>query len=82
MITTDYIKEKIQTAMPGSMVEVEDQSQYHIEDEPTGAHIQVNITYSGFEGKTLLEQHQMIYQILQEEMKEKIHALKIITKVC
>ncbi|MBS3123536.1 BolA family transcriptional regulator [Candidatus Woesearchaeota archaeon] len=78
---TDQIKQKIELALPGAEVNVLDQSSEHQEHNPVGAHIEVQITYSGFAKKSLLEQHQMIYKILQEEMKEQIHALKIKSKI-
>ena len=74
------IKEKIESALPGSTIQVVDESEGHLEHNPTGAHIAVNVTYSGFEGKSLVEQHKMIYDILREELKEQVHALKIRTR--
>ncbi|HLC96191.1 MAG TPA: BolA family protein [Candidatus Nanoarchaeia archaeon] len=75
------VKQKIQKELPGSEVTVIDQSHDHIEHNPTGAHIGVKVKYKGFEGKSELERHQMIYPILKEELKQKIHALAIKTEV-
>lgn len=55
------------------------ESSRHFGHDPGGAHLGVIVKYKGFAGKTLVEQHQMIYAILQKEMKEKIHALVIKT---
>ena len=77
MIDLQIVKRKIEQALPGSHVEVKDFSQGHAAHHPTGDHLQVNVAYSGFKGKTLLEKHRIIYDILQEEMKEQIHALRI-----
>lgn len=57
-----------------------DQTGNHLDHNP-GRHIAVKVTFAGFKGKTLVEQHQMIYSILKEELQEKIHALKIHTEV-
>ena len=76
-----HVKQKLEQSLPGAIVEVSDESAGHIEHNPTGAHISLIVTYSGFKDKTLLQQHQMIYDILKEELQEKIHALKIKTRV-
>jgi len=75
------IKQKLETSFPGAEVTVTDESADHVEHNPTGAHLGVNITFQGFAGKTMVEQHQMIYAALEEELKGQIHALKITTRV-
>ncbi|MFK7825698.1 MAG: BolA/IbaG family iron-sulfur metabolism protein [Oligoflexales bacterium] len=45
-----------------------------------GDHWQVDIATSQFTGKSLVEQHQMVYRALGEWMKEEIHALALNTK--
>jgi len=83
MSISEEVKQKIEQALPGSHVEIIDQSQMHMLHQESGgaAHLKVIIGYKGFEGKTMLEQHQMIYELLKEELKEKIHALQLETKV-
>ena len=81
MSFTEQIRLKLEQALPGSRVEVEDQSDSHIEHNPTGAHITVKLKYQVFKDKTRVDLHQMIYNVLRDEMKEKIHALKIEAKV-
>lgn len=76
---TEEIKQKIEKELPGAIVEVFDTSQGHEEHNASGAHIAVEVTHN-FEGKTLIEQHQLINNILADELKEKIHALQIKTK--
>lgn len=44
-----------------------------------GRHFQAVIVYDAFDGKSMLEQHQMVYQALGDNMKEAIHALSIRT---
>lgn len=63
------IQDMIQAGMPGSSVEV----------EGDGTHFEALVVSNDFEGKTLLERHQMIYKILGEAMKERIHALSLKT---
>ena len=72
-MTITEIKEKIQQGLPGSSVEVLDP--YH-----DGVHIKAIVTYSGFEGKSLVEQHRMVNLLFQEELKGEIHALGLETR--
>ena len=44
-----------------------------------GRHFQTVIVFDAFDGKSTLEQHQMVYQALGDNMKEAIHALSIRT---
>lgn len=78
---TEEIKSKLEEAFPSARVEVEDESADHAGHAASGAHLAVVIIYSGFAGKTKVEQHQMVYAVLQQEMKERVHALRIVTKV-
>ncbi len=65
----EEIKALIESAMLGSIASV----------EGDGTHFEAVIVSSEFEGKVLLEQHQMIYSTLGEAMKELIHALSLKT---
>ena len=77
----EKVKNKIEQELSGSIVKVYDQSAGHVGHGSSGAHLEVEIVYEGFKKKSLIEQHQIIYKILQEEMKQEIHALKLNTKV-
>ena len=77
----DQVKKKIKEAFSGADVNVQDTSAGHEGHNPSGAHLSIEITYAGFAGKTILEQHRMINDILREELQERIHALQIKTKV-
>jgi len=63
------IKVMIENAMPESIVKV----------EGDGMHFQAIVVTSEFEGKGLLEQHQMVYKAIGEAMKDLIHALSLKT---
>lgn len=78
---TDEIKNKIEQALPGAVVDIINKSSQHFGHDPGGAHLGVTVKYKGFKGKTVVEQHQIIYKILNEEMKQKIHALAIKTEI-
>ena len=45
----------------------------------TKDHLGLEIVSNTFEGKRLLQQHQMVMDILKEELKENIHAVQIKT---
>ena len=66
------IQSLVEQAFPGSEVTVEDLT-------GTGDHFQVIVLSNAFKGKTLIEQHQMVYGAL-ESLKGEIHALTIKTR--
>lgn len=54
----------------------------HIEDlRGDGDHYAAYITYDGFQGKTRVQQHQMVYAALNGKMGGELHALQIHTKI-
>jgi len=77
----NQIRQKLELAFPNSKVEVIDTSAGHEEHNSPGAHIAVLIVWEGFKNKSLVEQHQMVYNTLKDELKEDIHALNVKTKV-
>ena len=44
-----------------------------------GTHFEATIVSSLFEDKSMIEQHQMVYQALGDMMKQEIHALSMKT---
>ncbi len=66
------IEKIIQQTFPGARVEVEDL----VGD---GDHLQALVVAPQFEGKTLLQQHQMVYGALKETLKDRLHALGLKT---
>ena len=60
-MTIAEVQKKIEDGLPGSKVVIEDP--YH-----DGVHIKAIVRYSGFEGKSLVEQHRMVYAIFQKEL--------------
>lgn len=73
MITTDEIKKIILVGLPGSLVEVSDMI-------GTGDHFEVRVESKDFFGKSLIDQHKMVFSILRNEMNDRIHAVQIKTK--
>ena len=73
MISPDEIKSTLENALPGSTIAVQDLT-------GGGDHFQVLVVSSSFEGKGLVEQHQIVYGALKESLgSERIHALALKT---
>ena len=73
MMEPDRIREMLVAALPGADVDVKDLT-------GTKDHFQATIVAPQFQGKSLIEQHQMVYRALGERMKSDIHALALTTK--
>jgi len=73
MMEPDRIREMLVAALPGADVDVKDLT-------GTKDHFQATIVAPQFQGKSLIEQHQMVYRALGERMKSDIHALALTTR--
>lgn len=69
MIQPNDIQTMIEQGMPGARVEV-------IGD---GHHFEAVIVSGDFAGKTMIQQHRMVYATLGDKMREEIHALSLRT---
>ncbi|HKX13104.1 MAG TPA: BolA family transcriptional regulator [bacterium] len=72
MMHPEEVQKVLATAFPSGQVEVQDTT-------GTMDHFQVLIISPDFVGKTMVEQHQMVYRALGDLMKEAIHALALKT---
>ena len=73
MTTPEAIEAILSVKFPDAVVGV-------IDLTGTQDHFEVRMTWSGFKGKGLIEQHQCINQALQAQLEDgSIHALKIKT---
>ncbi|MDX1386202.1 MAG: BolA family protein [bacterium] len=72
MVPIAKIQKLIETALPDSEVVVQDMT-------GMGDHFQALVISPHFEGKTMIEQHQLVYKALGDHMKEAIHALALKT---
>ena len=73
MTTPDEIRRAIGVALPGARIEVADTT-------GAGDHFEVSVRAAAFAGKTLVEQHQLVYGALGALMP-RIHALSLRTAV-
>lgn len=79
-MTTDLIKQKLNTTLNPELLEILDNSADHAGHAGArkgGGHYHVTIVSSAFDDKSLVQRHQLIYQALGEMMKQEIHALGI-----
>ncbi len=67
-ITPEHIKDYIQQGLDCD----------HVNVEGDGRHFEAVIVSKAFEGKGLLQQHKLVYQVLGDRM-QKIHALSMKT---
>lgn len=69
MITPKEIQDLIQAGLPGARVEV----------SGDGHHFEAVVFSEAFEGKSRIQQHQLVYATLGDRMREQIHALSLKT---
>ncbi|SCY67594.1 transcriptional regulator, BolA protein family [Nitrosospira sp. Nl5] len=70
MVTSESIKNHIETSMPCDLVRVEGDD---------GRHFEAIIVSPEFRGKNMVQQHQLVYRALGDRMKQEIHALSMKT---
>jgi BolA family transcriptional regulator, general stress-responsive regulator len=79
-MTSDLIRQLLNDAFHPVLLEVIDNSAAHAGHAGTksgGGHYHVTIVADVFEGKSLVQRHQLIYKALGDMMKQQIHALGI-----
>ncbi len=67
-----FVEEIIKQGIPDATVMVEDMT-------GTRDHLAITVVSDAFKGKLLIEQHQMLMDLLKEELKSRIHAVKLQT---
>lgn len=85
MTIETIIRKKLLDNLHPQVLEIKNQSHLH-KNHPgspnTGeSHFHVVIASSCFEGLSRIQRHQLVYSILEEEMKTSIHALTIEPRV-
>ena len=66
------MKQRIETAIPGATASVE---------SPDDVHFSAHVAAPAFAGKSLVQQHRMVYDIFTGELGDAIHALSLKTEV-
>ncbi len=67
------IENKIRQGLPQAEVRVED-------TRGDGRHFTAVVICPSFEGKSRIEQHQMVYRTLGDSMASAVHALQLVTR--
>ena len=73
MPSAQELKQRIESAIPGASVEVEDLT-------GGGDHFKAVVSADAFAGRSRLEQHRMVYDVFGNEVGGPIHALSITTQ--
>ena len=73
MPTPQEIKERIEAAIPGARVDVEDFT-------GGGDHFRATVTAAAFAGRSRIEQHRLVYDVFDGEIGGPIHALSLTTR--
>lgn len=72
MMPQEQVEQLLHQAFPGETVRVEN-------PQGDGEHYQVVIVSARFQGKSMVEQHQLVYTALGGAMRQAIHALALRT---
>jgi len=73
MPSANELKERIESALPGARVSVEDLT-------GGGDHFRAEVVSDRFEGLNRIQQHKLIYDVFGDEVGGAIHALSIKTQ--
>ena len=85
MDATATIKTILQEKIGATIVEIEDRSDLHKHHQgrmnaPVGSgHYDAIVVATSFAGKTMMQQHRMVYAALSDQMQTTIHALSLKT---
>jgi BolA protein len=77
---TELIKQKLITELNPQVIEIIDNSKDHAGHSGArqgGGHYYLTIVAEAFNQQSLVQRHQLVYQVLSELMKDQIHALGI-----
>ena len=81
MATADTIAQKLNAALTPQQINVEDVSDKHAGHagwrEGGGTHFEVTVKAMAFSGKSRLQRHRMVNEILADELATSIHALEL-----
>jgi BolA protein len=78
------IRRKLESALAPEKLDVIDESHRHAGHagaRPEGeTHFRVEIVSAAFDGKSRVERQRLVYEILAEELKDRVHALALTTR--
>ena len=74
MPSADELKQRIEAALPGAEVQVDDLT-------GGGDHFRAEIVSDRFDGLSRIDQHKLVYDVFGDEIGGPIHALSIKTSI-
>ncbi|EMY77653.1 BolA-like protein [Leptospira weilii serovar Ranarum str. ICFT] len=86
MSVQEEIRSLLNSSLSPSYLEVEDFSDEHAghdgnpESKPEGTHIRIEIVSSSFVEKSKVEQHRMVYSLIQPWIDRGLHAITLDTR--
>jgi len=73
-MSEEHLRSLLAKAFPEATIDIKDLA-------GDGDHYAATITSSAFEGKTRIQQHQMVFDALEGHMGKKLHALSVTTQL-
>ncbi len=80
MVVQERIHRKLSEAFNPIYLDIQNESYKHSVAPGSESHFRVVVVSGEFERKTRVQQHQMVNQVLQEELAGPVHALSIQAK--
>lgn len=84
MTVAETLRRKLQDALAPSVLEIEDESAKHKGHagwRPGGeTHFRITVVATVFEGKSRVERQRMVYNVLRDELADRVHALALATR--
>uniref|UniRef100_A0A0E0KAL3 Uncharacterized protein n=1 Tax=Oryza punctata TaxID=4537 RepID=A0A0E0KAL3_ORYPU len=79
------MRQKLQSALEASALDIEDVSYQHaghaaVKDNANETHFNIRIISPKFEGQSLVKRHRMVYDLLTDELNSGLHAISIVAK--
>jgi len=83
-IVADSIREKLNRAFAPGQFDLLDESHLHAghagHDRRGESHFALTLTSAAFAGKNRVERQRMVYAELADELRERVHALRMVLK--
>ena len=79
------MRQKLQSALEASALDIEDVSYQHaghaaVKDNANETHFNIKVISPKFEGQSLVKRHRMVYDLLTDELNSGLHAISIVSK--
>jgi len=84
MTVADTLRRKLTDALAPTALDIVDESAKHKGHagwRPGGeTHFRVTVVSAAFEGKSRVDRQRMVYDVLEDEMADRVHALALVTR--